>query len=72
MSSFAVITRNWKLVKEIVKKNRRKIIFLLSFFAVSSLVGIVGAIIYNWLYITGNARIGPAFSSNFRYIILLI
>jgi len=67
-----VITRNWKLIKEIMKKHRRKIIFLVSFLVISVFIGIVGAIIYNWMQMTGNATIGPAFSTNYRYIIILI
>jgi len=60
LSSFTIITRNWKLIKEIMKKNRRKILFLLSFFAILFFVGIVVAAVYNWMNITGNATIGSA------------
>jgi hypothetical protein len=42
-------------VEEIVKKHKMKILF---FFLTSVSVGIVGAVIYNWMYIGGSATIG--------------
>jgi hypothetical protein len=57
-----------KLIKEVLRKNRRKIILFLCFFIITVFIGIVGAIIYNWMYVTGNARISASFVSNFRYV----
>jgi len=60
--NLALMMRNTRRrVDEIMRKNRGKILLLCLFLA-SILVGIVGAIIYNWIHIEGNARIGVVFS----------
>jgi hypothetical protein len=71
MSLFIAIRSAGELIKKIVRKNKRKIILLLCFFVITVLVGIVGAIIYNWMYVTGNARIGTSFIPIFRCAIII-
>lgn len=52
-------------IDDIIRKNRETIL-LLCFFLASVFVGVVGAVIYNWVYIDGSARIGAAFVFSFR------
>jgi type I restriction-modification system DNA methylase subunit len=55
--NLASILRNTKRhADEIVKKNKNKMLFL-CFFLASISVGIVGAVVYNWIYIDGSATI---------------